>query len=340
MKPFDARALRQIFRHARGVPRRINLLCDRALLGAYAQGRMSVDASVVDRAAREVFDEAPTPRIRPALAWGLGAAAVLLVAAGAWWFAGPETSPDRLAQTAPVPDQVGLATPAAPSKTQSEVTPTPRSPAPAGIDSAVAGPDDGGAAATASAPPRVDADGLTQRPGWPDEASAWRALAARWGLAPDGPDPCATLATAGVACYRAPATLALIRQLDRPGWLAWQTSPGVQVPLLLTGLGVRGAVLQTPDGPVSVSLSTLASRWNGEFATLWREPPSPRGPWLQERLAAEQAGVLPPDAPLRTRVEAFQRAQGLGVDGLVGPLTVMQLNRVADIAEPRLTAER
>jgi general secretion pathway protein A len=42
------------------VPRRINLLCDRALLGAYATGRRTVDAGIVGRAAAEVDGE-PLP---------------------------------------------------------------------------------------------------------------------------------------------------------------------------------------------------------------------------------------------------------------------------------------
>ena len=36
--PFDRKALQRIHDIARGVPRRINLLCDRAMLGAYAHG--------------------------------------------------------------------------------------------------------------------------------------------------------------------------------------------------------------------------------------------------------------------------------------------------------------
>src|SRR5438876_10797041 len=39
--PFDRKAMRRIHRLSRGVPRRINLLCDRALLGAYASGKAS-----------------------------------------------------------------------------------------------------------------------------------------------------------------------------------------------------------------------------------------------------------------------------------------------------------
>ena len=37
--PFEREALRRVHQLSRGVPRRINLLCDRALLGAFAEGR-------------------------------------------------------------------------------------------------------------------------------------------------------------------------------------------------------------------------------------------------------------------------------------------------------------
>lgn len=58
--PFDAAALKRVHERSRGVPRRINLLCDRALLGAYATGRRTVDAGIVERAAAEVDGE-PLP---------------------------------------------------------------------------------------------------------------------------------------------------------------------------------------------------------------------------------------------------------------------------------------
>src|SRR5687767_1173660 len=54
--PFDRDARHRIFELTRGVPRRINLLCDRALLGAYASGRQRVDRAIVEKAAGEVFD--------------------------------------------------------------------------------------------------------------------------------------------------------------------------------------------------------------------------------------------------------------------------------------------
>src|SRR6476619_2536084 len=53
--PFDRKALQRIHDIARGVPRRINLLCDRAMLGAYSHGKTGTDTEIVEKAAREVF---------------------------------------------------------------------------------------------------------------------------------------------------------------------------------------------------------------------------------------------------------------------------------------------
>ena len=51
---FTDRALRAVHRRSGGVPRLINVICDRALLGGYVAGRRTVDADLVARAADEV----------------------------------------------------------------------------------------------------------------------------------------------------------------------------------------------------------------------------------------------------------------------------------------------
>ena len=58
---FERKALKRIHELTRGVPRRINLLCDRALLGAYAEGKARVDKAVVEKAAEEVFESLAVP---------------------------------------------------------------------------------------------------------------------------------------------------------------------------------------------------------------------------------------------------------------------------------------
>ena len=58
-------ALREINRLSGGVPRLINIICDRALLGAFTEDRHVVSASVVRRAAGEVFGKTIQPRWLP-----------------------------------------------------------------------------------------------------------------------------------------------------------------------------------------------------------------------------------------------------------------------------------
>ncbi len=75
--PFDQPARQRIHQLSRGVPRRINLLCDRSLLGAYAGGTNKVDRRIVEQAAKEVFGRSdpggvPVSRVRAASLVGLG----------------------------------------------------------------------------------------------------------------------------------------------------------------------------------------------------------------------------------------------------------------------------
>jgi len=83
---FTRWALRSVYARSRGVPRVINIICDRALLGAYARDRRKIGAGIVRRASRETRGQVPLrARLRPALAAGI-VLALLLGAAGAWLF--------------------------------------------------------------------------------------------------------------------------------------------------------------------------------------------------------------------------------------------------------------
>ena len=93
---FTPRAMRLIFRYSGGLPRRVNLLCDRALLTAFVQETRRVDGAVVRRSARDleggiqtVVGRAKATRLlgRTALA-GLGACALLGLVTSAWLLPG------------------------------------------------------------------------------------------------------------------------------------------------------------------------------------------------------------------------------------------------------------
>ncbi len=95
--PFAPKALARLHEVAGGVPRKINLVCARALLGAYGLGQARVDARMVQSAAAEVFDvseaelKGSAPASNPAMALAAAALAVLVACAAAfalaWWLA-------------------------------------------------------------------------------------------------------------------------------------------------------------------------------------------------------------------------------------------------------------
>jgi general secretion pathway protein A len=102
---FSPGALEAVFRVSRGVPRVINLVCDRSLLAGYVQGRREVDEAMVRQAGREVVGAAAPARLGRrgwallATAGVVGAVAPLLVAQAT---RGPAV-PAVAAAAAPVP---------------------------------------------------------------------------------------------------------------------------------------------------------------------------------------------------------------------------------------------
>lgn len=328
--PFDRGALKRIQRYARGIPRRINLLADRALLGAYASGRNAVDAAIVDKAAREVFDRSEPAanryaRFERAAVLGIGLAAgaalfgLIAVALGVS-FGGPPAvagngSAASGAASAQAPVVVAAAAPPETARPLPESKPLTNL--------------------------ALEFDTLLDV-----EKDAWRELAAAWRLAAGEGDPCAVARREQLQCYRSgAATLALIRQLDRPGILTLRDGHNRTVYAVLVGLGKDDATLRAGGRSIAVSLQSLADYWRGDFATFWRTPPGYAGPvadgaaaaWLAMQLAALRGETKPvPASALRARVYAFQLAQGLSPDGVAGPITLMALNRALGMDEPRL----
>jgi general secretion pathway protein A len=337
--PFDGVALGRIHQLTRGIPRRINLLCDRSLLGAYATGKSRVDRGIVDKAAREVFGphdshgepaRASAPRWWPLAAVGgvlVGAAAMAAVQWGGRDKQGP--APVAAASAASAPHARAVA---------------------ATIASALPA-----AASTAAAALRVrsidELEGLLARASH-DEHDALRTLAPEWRLLLLDGDPCALAAEQDVRCFRAHGGVALLRLLARPSVLALRDAQDRPVYAVVSGLGHDEATLVVDKAPVQVPLPLLTTVWRGDFTTFWRVPGGYSVPLAMgshgalvdavgAQLAARQGAAPPPpdhafDATLRARVAAFQQAEGLTPDGVAGPTTLMQINRASGVSEPWL----
>lgn len=340
--PFDAAALRLIHKLCGGVPRRINVLCDRALHDAHTAGLRRVDTDVVNGAADAVFGRLP-PAARLAastanpwasrLGWVAAAGAVLAVGS----VLAPKLTSAPAAATRPAIAPASAAAAVQPVSAAASVPALP--------ETATALP----AMTTATSP--MAADGLDAAFGTAgaDESQAWRALASLWGASLGAGEPCTLAPQQSLACFRGRGGLGLIRQLGRPGIVRLVDERGRTAHVLLTAIGANTATLRFGGADQTVPLASLARAWRGEFATLWRTPPGyragdpasavrPSVAWLGQRFAQiDGAGKAPTDeAALKSRIFAFQLAHDLEPDGLPGPLTLMQLNRAGGIDEPRL----
>jgi general secretion pathway protein A len=227
---FTELALREVHRRARGIPRLVNLLADRALLAGYAAEAKTIGLGLVTQSDKEIRGSARSlatpPRANRLLSWlpsGLRqvAGAALLVALGvgaaaAWQRLAPPAAPEApaapVAEGAPpvtpervVPVEVEAA-PAAPDLTEAEAAmpaPVEVAAAPAVADAAVASLGDVAAAPPAAIPalahpqPQVVqsiplADALAAASPAASTSESLRELLRRWG-APDAAPPFLTL---------------------------------------------------------------------------------------------------------------------------------------------------
>ncbi|MDF1556309.1 MAG: AAA family ATPase [Deferrisomatales bacterium] len=341
---FTPAALRLLHRASDGIPRRINILCDRALLGAYARESNRVGPGLVRSAVREIAGQARPRRTSRAPLWGAALLAAALVAA-------TTTHQGDLRQfLASLPASAPSVAP--PQMTQ--MAPEPPAPAP------LADPVEG-----AQSPP---AEGLTtevlrqlftEAP--PSEApgeTSLDQLLSLWGVSPRGDqaDACAAAAQAGLLCYRSRGSWAEVVRLNRPVVLELQLAPGRRGSLLVAGIDGDHLLWWRGGETERLPRAAVEPLWYGEFTLLWRPPPggtlvlgkgSEGGDvvWLAERLGELDPTIPRPppptrfDARLSQQVRDAQHRLGLKPDGVAGRETIMRLNAALDPGIPQLTPD-
>lgn len=363
---FDRGALRAVHRLSGGVPRLINVICDRALLGAYAQRRARVDRRTIRAAAREVFG-ARTRGRRPRAPWQLVlAAAAVLVLAGIAAAVLSGVAPAVLNRVAP-----GLrarrATTERPAdrpserKADSAATPSPADAAPAPLAEPSQPPRP--EAVQAVQPPPLEAVQAVQptlidllKPGGltADRRSAFTTIFTRWQLEPRGwSDPCAVARSMGLECLTVSGGWTRLRRLDLPAVLKLVTPDGGQHWGTVVALEGKQAQLALGGRETTGALDEIYALWDGRFEVLWQPPPVGRAEltpgsrgkpvaWLRHRLDALDGATIDAggdvyDERLTARVLAFQRSQSLAVDGIAGVETLARLGSLADQRIPSLS---
>jgi general secretion pathway protein A len=281
------------------VPRLINNICDRALLGAFGRSKRRVTVGTARRAAAEVSGATGIRRwLQPAAAAVLLAAIVMSVGAlgrsrleyvGTWWV-------QRLVPAGVAPSNAAVAV-APPAPVAAVVTP-PRPSLATLLDATTAERD-----------------------------TALAALFARWGVEfqpRDGENACEIARRAGLRCLVRSGTWNVIRRLDVPAMLTLMTPTGERHYATVTALGADTVTVDIPPRPVTLPLSDVERFWDGAFVAFWRTP---------DLTATE----LRAGEDFKRRVAAFQRANGLRADGVLGEETLLRLAATTPGPRPSLS---
>ncbi|AQA19518.1 general secretion pathway protein GspA [Halioglobus japonicus] len=322
---FPPAVVKGIYRQTRGIPRLINVLCDRIMLGAYGRNKGRADMAMLRLATREVMGEEMTStsagRWWP---WAGAAALMAMLFAGGWWYYG------ELAQT--------------PARAQS---PTANQTIPM-------------AASVATAPAPVEEPMAEPEPEPEPEATP----EINWLLAPEEAEGllwsmhsrqaylgslCESRQEPGLRCGDGVvSTWDELTIYDRPILINLVTPERFAAAALLLGVQGREAWVVDANGSVqSLALAEMAPMWDGNYRFLWRAPATfeqplaegDEGPAVVD-VAALFARLDGQTRPLTTRrfnraltqrVIYFQEARGLEADGVVGEQTLQQLNAALGI---------
>ncbi len=339
---FNDKAVKLIQGYSDGIPRLINVICDRSLLGAYVEGKRVVNSKIVRRAAAEILPE-ETKTAPEKITWWSTALVAIVSVMLALWLAPvllEKLNKPSIASKAVVPS---LAT----VKGQSPETVSP--PQAAGVLSVAALADD-----TEPETPELseiiedtpDLEELLAGMGVAAKRHAWSALFRVWGYqstASTDSQACAEARRVLLRCLQRSGSWNAITRFQRPVLLQLAATDGRRVPVLLRSITDDGAAIDIDGKEFLVSPAEIQRFWFGDYQLLWQVPPGGQTvlrpgnqggdvAWLQEQvqlalgLSTAQAGSRVYNQALKSLVERFQRSQGLKADGVAGPETLIHLN--------------
>jgi general secretion pathway protein A len=310
-----------------GIPRLINLVCDRALLGAYALERKQVDNHILRQAAHEVLGShrIEKERTKPTLAAGLVCVVLLLLIVGFWSW---KTS---LFAT--------VSQPVEPGEIQAAVM----------VEKTVQ-----------TAVTSWSTSGELLLNSWPEDfaksqsmESSFDDLAGLWGLSPaDRSDFCSYAIENGLSCLLRKDSLERLRSINRPALLKLYDDIGAPFHVVMTRLQGDRARFIAGATQYDLASSVLTKRWFGEYLLLWQRPPLQReflkpgetgdsviwlAKTLQELSLYDATGrEVRLNGPLLNAFKKFQLSNDLIPDGVLGSMTLIHLNSSRNLNGPRL----
>jgi general secretion pathway protein A len=330
---FTPAAMRVVYRYSSGIPRLINIICDRALLGGYVNNNTQIDVAIVRKAVQEVRGE-NINQSTGFWGWSSGIGIVtalilfLILLAGSviWWRVHLSAVP-----TVPTPQSNALAfTPntevAAAAKPPVSVSLLP-SPQPPTLLELLQ---------TATTPNNTQAAFIT--------------LFRYWNLDYmnlTGEKACQRAATKGLACLLRTGTWEDIRYFNKPAVIELVTDNGTQHHVVVSHLQDKTVTLDFSGQLFEFTRDEINEYWLGQFLLLWKPPLLPIPVikvgivneaviWVRKRLDIIEGVHSEPKIPsprfdqaLKQRIIAFQRQYQLNPDGIVGEQTLLALQALS-----------
>ncbi len=324
---FNHRAVKQVYRLSKGVPRLINIICDRALLGAYVNDTQTVTAKIVKRSAKEVFN--PYQRKKHIFNKILFAVCVMLAV---FILIYPDVTERSDQLKSILPDIV-----------KEPVKTLDSSQQPAKIEN-------------------VDAKKLdyksfvSQQTQYIDEVIP--GLAALWQIKLAKGDSCMALEKTGLQCFFDKAGWTDLLSLNRPVIMELSVSETDKRYVLFVGLKDGKVILKSKDMETfAAEPEQVLSMWQGYYLILWQPPvqgvtevllgqTSEAVIWIRKHINSDwndsliTASSTVYDQALKGKVVKFQQAHHLKTDGIVGPITFIHLkNNDPQHKSPRLMVD-
>ncbi len=337
---FPASIVKAIHKKTGGIPRLINILCDRTLLGAYAQNTSKVDKAIYAKAAKEAIGDhvyqhdssAVTARVNHGVyKWAVLASGIVLVCIAMLAWRLPELA-ERIAA-------IPVITPLKTQQTESEQTDTQQvKMLPAEIEPLQELAKKSGA--------------LNAANGFADEGQALNEILRLAQLVDKGTrQPCVDITMLGLRCEsRVAATWQQFVRLNRPAVLELFDSLSKEtVYAPVVGVTDTHARISISDSVHLMSLMELGEQWTGRFVFFWQPPEFFKRPvalgdradivaWTAKKFSELDRQEAPLaekkfNKALHERVKHFQRENLIKDDGIIGTITLLKLNEILGIAK-------
>lgn len=302
-----ANAIDAIYRLSGGIPRLINILADRALLGAYVEEKRQVDQHIVRKAAREVLPEYQITHSEPRQAkrrppaqpwswrgpwhwpkrwpwrWETTAAAVIagLVLLGLSWYGVTYLQNHAQAEVG----DAGQSGSAAGDKGEELAIPPRAERDPKSAQGAADALASAGEPELLPPPDPAELDQLPQSSDLgerliqaADESAnlrAWSGLFKLWDVGlylENDLRPCEQATRQGLRCLVRSGNWTQLRSFDRPAVLQMNTPNGKKVAVLLVALDAQQATLVLGGKRSAWPLREVDPYWLGQYMLLWRPP--------------------------------------------------------------------